>query len=543
MKYTLPSAPRHSRCWLTTAAGVAGAAVVMALLALAPAASRAAGTLTVCTEASPDTLDIAQSQAAVVVDAIGNTVFDQLVLYRRGTTEMVPGLAQSWSISPDGLTYTLQLRPGVKFHTTPWFKPTRDLNADDVVFSFSRLSEKKGPWHDAAPNGFQMWHSTGMADAIRHVEKVDAMTVRLVLNRPTAPMLSMLANAFNSSVMSAEYGAQVLKAGKAEQFHAQPVGTGPFQFRSYQKDATLRLAANPQYWGSKPQFDQLVMAITPDSAVRVQRLKAGECLIGANMRGETIGALEGTPVKVEAAPGLLTSYISLNTQRKFLSDVRFRQALALAFDRRSYIQSVYGGRAQPAAAFLPPLLWGHNAELKARFDPEQAKALVKASGYDGTELTILARIGGSIDGKRAAELMQADWAKVGIKVRVQMIEWGELLRRTAAGEHDITFLSWAGDADPDNFFSPNLICESIAAGGNRSRWCNKSFDTLVDKARGLNDQAERGKLYRQAQRMIYDEVPLIPTVYPQFFTAVNQRVNGFQSSPFVDLDFRGVALP
>jgi dipeptide transport system substrate-binding protein len=388
-----------------------------------------------------------------------------------------------------------------------------------------------------------MWNSTGMAESIRRVEKVDAMTVRLILGRPMAPMLSLLANAFTSSIISAEYGAQLLKAGKPEMLNAQPVGTGPFQFRSYQKDAVVRLATNPQYWGSKPQIDQLVFAITPDAAVRVQRLKAAECLVGANMRGETIGALDGTSVKVDAAPGLLTGYIALNTQRKFLSDVRFRQALALAFDRRSYIQSVYGGRAQPAAAFLPPLLWGHNAELKPRFDPEQARALVKASGYDGTELAIFTRIGGSIDGKRAAELMQADWAKVGIKVRVQMIEWGEMLRRTGAGDHDITFLNWAGDADPDNFFSPNLSCESIPAGGNKSRWCNKAFDAVIDKARGLNDQAERAKLYQTAQRMIYDEVPLIPTVYPQYFTAVSQKVQGFKSSPFADLDFRGAALP
>ncbi len=524
-------------------ATTAAACLLAALLGLAPAAGRAAGALTVCTEASPDTLDVAQSEAAVTVDAIGNTVFDQLVMYRRGTTELVPGLAQTWAISPDGLSYTLQLRPGVKFHTTPWFKPTRDLNADDVVFSFARLAEKKGAWHDAAPSGFQMWHSTGMADAIRRVEKVDAMTVRLILTKPMAPMLSLLANAFTSSVISAEYGAQLLKAGKPEQLNTQPVGTGPFQFRSYQKDAVMRLGANPQYWGSKPQIDQLVFAITPDASVRVQRLKAGECLVGANMRGETISALEGTSVKVDAAPGLLTGYIALNTQHKFLSDVRFRQALALAFDRRSFIQSVYGGRAQPAAAFLPPLLWGHNADLKPRFDPEQAKALVKAAGYDGTELTIFTRIGGSIDGKRAAELMQADWARVGVKVRVQMMEWGEMLRRTGAGDHDITFLNWAGDADPDNFFSPNLSCEAIPAGGNKSRWCNKAFDAVIDKARGLNDQAERTKLYQLAQRMIYDEAPLIPTVYPQYFTAVSEKVQGFKSSPFADLDFRGVALP
>jgi dipeptide transport system substrate-binding protein len=517
------------------------AAAAAAALWLA-AGAQAAGTLTVCTEASPDTLDIAQSEASVVVDAIGNTVFDQLIMFKRGTTEFVPGLARSWAVSPDGLQITLQLRPGVKFHSTAWFKPTRDFNADDVVFSFARLMEKKGPWHSAARTGFKMWASTGMGDAIKAVEKVDALTVRINLHRPSAPMLTLLANPFNSSIVSAEYGAQLLKAGQAEQMATQPVGTGPFQFRSYQKDAVLRLAAHPGYWGEKPGFAQLVVAITPDAAVRVQRVKAGECLLGANMRGETLAGFNGTAIKVQAEAALLTGYIALNTQKKFLSDPRFRQALALGFDRRSYIQSVYGGRALPAASFLPPSQWSHDASLQTRFDPEQAKALVKAAGYDGSELVIFTRIGGSIDGKRAAELMQADWARIGVKLRVQMVEWGEMLRRTGTGDHDITFLNWAGDGDPENFFTPNLSCESVATGGNKSRWCHKPFDALLDKARTAADRAERTRLYQQAQRMLLEQVPLIPTVYPQYFTAVSDKVQGFKSSPFADLDFRGVGL-
>ena len=524
-------------------AGWVVAALALALSASGAAgAAGAAGALTVCSEASPDTLDIAQSEAAVVVDAIGNAVFDQLIMFKRGTTEYLPGLARSWSVSADGLQITLQLRPGVKFHSTDWFKPTRDFNADDVLFSYSRLMEKKGPWHSAARTGFKMWASTGMGEAIKSMEKLDAMTVRISLHRPNAPMLTLLANPFNSSIVSAEYGAQLLQAGKPEQMATQPIGTGPFQFRSYQKDAVLRLAAHPDYWGDKPGFSQLVVAVTPDAAVRVQRLKAGECLLGANMRGETLAGFDGTAVKVQAQAALLTGYIALNTQKKFLSDKRFRQALALGFDRRSYIASVYGGRALPAGTLLPPLQWGHDASLQPRFDPEQARALVKAAGYDGTELAIFTRIGGSIDGKRAAELMQADWARIGVKTRVQMVEWGEMLRRTGTGDHDITFLNWAGDGDPDNFFTPNLSCESVASGGNKSRWCHAPFDAVLDKARGAATRAERSQLYQQAQRMLVDEVPLIPTVYPQYFTAVNDKVQGFQSSPFADLDFRGVSL-
>jgi dipeptide transport system substrate-binding protein len=304
----------------------------------------------------------------------------------------------------------------------------------------------------------------------------------------------------------------------------------------------LRLAANPGYWGGAPKIDNLVFAITPDANVRVQRLKAGECLVGANMRAEGLAAFEGTDVQAPGALGLISSFIALNTRRPFLSDRRLREALALAFDKKSYIQSVYGGKAQPSATFLPPTVWGHDATLAERHDVERARALVKASGYDGSELAIMTRIGGSIDGKRAAELMQADWARIGVKVRVQMTEWGELLKRSGRGDFDITFLSWVGNGDPDDYFTPILTCAAVAGGSNEPQWCDKAFDELASAARSSNDPAQRIELYRKAQRVLYDELPLIPTVYPLFFTAVNKRVKGYIESPQASLDFRGVSL-
>ena len=139
--------------------------------------------------------------------------------------------------------------------------------------------------------------------------------------------------------------------------------------------------------------------------------------------------------------------------------------------------------------------------------------------------------------------MQGDWARIGVKTRVQMMEWGELLKRTGLGEHDITFLNWAGSGDPDGVLTPNLSCPAIAARGNRSRWCNKEFDALLDAARSTSDQTKRAELYVRAQKLIYDEVPLIPSVYPQNFVAVHEKVRGFVPNPRADLDLRGVSLP
>jgi dipeptide transport system substrate-binding protein len=507
-----------------------------------PVTAQAAQTLTVCTEASPDGFDVTQYTSSVTSDVVGNTVFDQLLTFKRGTTDVVPALAESWEISKDGLQYTLHLRKGVKFQTTPWFKPTREMNADDVMFSIHRLMDRDSPWRKAAPNGFIAWDSYGMAEYVKAFDKVDDMTVRFTLKAPNAPFLGSLTQYNTVSVYPAEYGAQLLKSGNLDQLNAKPVGTGPFIFKSYQKDAVIRYEANPDYWGGKPKIDNLIFAITNDASVRVQRLKAGECLVGSNMRAETIGSLKGTDVEAPGFLGLPSGFIVVNTKHRFLSDVRFRQALALAFDKDTFIKSVYNGQAKPSASIIPSVVWGHDASLVQPHDIEKARALVKASGYDGTSLAIATRIGGSIDGKRAAELMQGDWAKIGVKVNVQMMEWGEMLKRSGRGDYDITFLNWIGNGDPDDYLTPILTCAALAGGNNRSQWCDPAFDKIIDQARTITDRAQRTALYKQVQKILFDQLPLIPTVYPYEFIAVNKRVKGFINSPDASLDFRGVSV-
>jgi dipeptide transport system substrate-binding protein len=516
----------------------------LAGVAMLGGAAQAAGTLTVCTEGPPDGFDVVQYESAVTNDAAGLTIYDQLTNFKPGGTEVVPGLVQKWDISADGLVYTLHLRKGVKFHTTPWFKPTRDFNADDVVWSVNRVNDKKNPAYGVAKNGYIYWDGMEMPSLIKSLEKVDDHTVRFTLNRPEAPFLANLGMAPIGSMYSAEYAAQLQKAGKLEELNTQPVGTGPFVFKSYQKDAVIRFAANTAYWGGAPKVDNLIFAITVDPNVRIQRLKAGECLVGTNMKAETASSFDNDAnVKMARSSPLLTGYVAPNAKAKWTGDKRFREALWLALDKKTYIQSVYGGNATAAATFLPPGIWSFDKSLQNRQDPEKAKALVKASGYDGTELALFTRIGGSIDGKRAAELMQADWAKVGIKVKVQMMEWGEMLKRTAKGDHDITFLNWAGDnGDPDNFFTPNLSCSAVESGGNKSQWCNKAFDALIDEARKTSDPKKRTELYVKAQKVVYDDVGMIPMVYPVLMTALNKRVVGYLPNPFANNDFRAVSV-
>ncbi|MEW6704844.1 MAG: ABC transporter substrate-binding protein [Pseudomonadota bacterium] len=515
--------------------------LVAAGLALCGAA-QAAGTLTFCIEGAPEGFDIAQYETIVTNDAAGLTLYDTLLQMKPGTTQVEPALAERWEVSADGKVYTLHLRKGVQFHTTPWFKPTRELNADDVVWSLSRINDKQHPAHAAARNGFPYWAGMSMPALVKSVRKAGPMSVRIELTRPEAAFPANLTMTSIASVYSAEYGEQLARAGKLEQLNTQPVGTGPFMLKSYQKDAVIRYSAHKPWWGGAPKVDHLVFAVTVDNAVLVQRLKAGECMVG-RLANDKAAAFANDPkfTLVRSKP-LTTTYVAPNAQRPFTGDKRLRQALSLAIDRAAIVQSVYGGEAEIAGSFLPPGIWSHDPQLKEARDLDKARQLVKASGYDGRELQLFATAGKS-DVKRFVELLQADWARIGVKVAVRLMELGELYKRTGQGEHDLALLSWYSDnGDPDNFFTPNLACAAVEGGGNKARWCDPRFDALLSRARATTDFKQRTEAYAQAQRLLHDEAGVLPLAHRYGLVAVDKRVTGFVATPFGGHDFRAAGV-
>lgn len=516
------------------------AAVVSALLlvtALAAQAS-AAKTLTVCTEASPDGFDYALFHANSTADASSEALYNRLVEFEPGTTRLVPGLAERWDISPDGKTYTFHLRAGVAFHTTPWFKPTRPLTADDVVFSVSRQIDARHPWYGQPRQGWYYAAAMQLGSLVKAVTAVDARTVRFELSRPEAPFLANLAMGF-LSIVSAEYAGQLLASGRPEDLNLKPVGTGPFQFRSYVKDAVVRYDAHPGYFRGKVALDKMIFSISPDAATRQQRLQAGECDIALYPQPQAWDGLQRDPrLRLLTGPGLVTAFVALNVEHKPLDDRRVRQALDLATDRAALARAVYAGAASPAGNPYPPSQWSYDDRAGPTApDLARARALLKAAGVaEGLALKLWIRSGAGATNpnpKATAELLQADWARIGVKVEIVTLEFGELLRRTRAGEHDATLLAWASDnGDPDNFLTPNFACAAVASGSNVSRWCRKDFDALLAEARESSDPRKRDALYRRAQALYRDDAPWVPLVYPTTAIATSQRVVGMKVSPF-----------
>jgi dipeptide transport system substrate-binding protein len=517
-----------------------------ALLATAPALVLAKP-LTVCTESSPDGFDVVQFNSLVTTNASADVIFNSLVSYDEAARKVVPSLAGNWDVSADGLTYTFHLRPNVQFQTTDYFKPTRALNADDVVFTFTRMLDDSNPWHKVAgASGFPHAQSMGLVKLVKSVSKVDDNTVKFELNEPNATFVPILSMGF-ASIYSAEYADQLQKAGKEVDLNAKPVGTGPFVLKSYTKDAVIRYDVNPTYWGPKPKIDRLIYAITPDATVRAQKVKAGECQIALSPKPQDVAdAKSDNALKVVQTPAFMTAFVALNTEKKPLDNPKVRQALNMAFDRPTYLKTVFDNTASPATNPYPPNTWSYDKSIQAYpYDVAKAKKLLADAGLaNGFETTIWVRPNGSVlnpNPKAGAELLQADFAKIGVKADVKVIEWGELIKEAKQGQHDTLFMGWAGDnGDPDNYLSPLFSCNAVKSGINFARYCDPQLDRLIAEGKATPDQAKRAKAYEAAQKIIHDQALWIPLGYPTAAAITRTNVSGYNVSPFGRQNFTAV---
>ena len=507
----------------------------------------AAKTLVYCSEASPEGFNPSLYTSGTTFDASSRAMFDGLVAFERGTTKVVPGLAESWEVSPDGKKYTFHLRKGVKFHKTKNFTPSRDFNADDVLYSFNRQWKTDHPDHKLSGGNYEYFNSMDMPKLLKKIYKTDDYTVVFELNQPEAPFIANMAMDF-ASILSAEYADRMRKAGTPEKIDLEPVGTGPFQLVNYQKDAVIRYKAHPDYWAGKAKIDRLIFSITPDAAVRYAKLKADECQVMPYPNPADLKEMEKDPnIQLLSQEGLNVGYLAWNTTKKPLDNPKVRKALNMAINKSAIIDAIFLGAGVPAKNPIPPTMWSYNDEVKDDpYDPTLSKRLLAQEGYpDGFEIDLWAmpvQRPYNPNARRMAEMMQADLAKVGVKAKIVTYEWGEYLKRSKKGEHMSVLLGWTGDnGDPDNFLYVLLSC-AAAQGANRARWCYEPFDDLLIKAKRTTDIKERTRLYKQAQVIFKEQAPWFTIAHSKVFMPVSKRVVDYKIDPFGGHVFYGVDL-
>ncbi len=496
------------------------------------AAAHAQGTLVVSIATDPTGFDpeaVQNNTSGFVMAA----VHDSLVSYKSGTTEVVPGLAKSWDISPDGLTYTFHLRTGIKFHDGSPF------NAQEYIKTLDRQLKKDDPntvYNTGPVEGYEEF----TFGAVASYAALDNDTVQFKLKEPNAPFLNSLAMVWNGVV---SYDAAA-KWGK--DFRNHPVGTGPFIFREWKSRDQIVLDANPQYWKAKPKLEHLVFKVMPDPQAALLALQRGETQVMGDVATQVVPALKADRnITVLTQPGLTVNGMAMPNEIAPFNDKRVRQALNYAVDKEAINKALYSGLAVTMTSPIPPAQWGHDAALKGYpYDPKKAADLLKAAGVKlplhVEMLTYNTPRGYNPAGADLSVALQGYLKKVGIEADIRKLDMGAFLGTTRSGNYTGLFVTgWSGDnGDPDNFVTPLWGSYSMPV-GDTSHYKNPAVDAEMKAALKEVDHAKRIQMYRHIQAQILDDAPWVFVNSTLLVRATRKNVEGFKLSPtqsFFDME-------
>ena len=499
-----------------------------------------------CSEGSPSSFNPQLDASGTTVDASSHQLYDRLLDFDPLTGKIVPGLASSWLVSRDGLTYTFQLRKGVSFHATDYFTPSRNFNADDVMFSFDRWRLDSHPYHEISGGTYPYFTSLGLNDIIEDVKRINGYRVEIILNRPDSSFLANLATDF-AIILSAEYASELAKVGKQANIDNYPVGTGPFKFVDYKKDRFVRYRKHESYWKHQIAPKKLIFDITQSSSLRLAKLMTGECdAIAFPSQSELTLIEQRKSLRLDEKPGLNIGFWAFNTSKPPFDNPQVRRAMALAIDKNTLLEAVYFNSAVMAKGLLPPSSWAHQDDLPdINYNPVLAKQLLRENGIEeGFGMNIWAmpvERAYNPNARKMAELIQGYLQQVGVDVNIVSYEWSTFRQRLKLGLHDSVLIGWSADnGDPDNFYRPLLTCSAIDSGTNRAMWCNPEFDQYINQALQFTEPEERIVHYHAANKVISEQMPLVPIAHAYRYQAYQESLSGLVINPFGGIRFGDV---
>ncbi len=501
-----------------------------------------------CVEGGPETFTPSLSSSSTTHDAL-TPIYGRLIRFYSGTTKLTPSLAEHWLVSNDGKVYTFYLRKGVKWHSNDHFQPSRDFNADDVIFMIERQWKADHPFHALNHLKHSFFQSAGFSHLLKEVVRVNDHTVKFVLNEPSTSFLYFFTMGF-SGMQSQEYAMAMLRQGTPEFIDQHPIGTGPFAFVSYEKNQRITYRTFDDYWQYRSKLAGLEFVIAPSAAERWGKIQSQACDVMASPSADDLPAMRANPdVVVQEMPGINVAYWAFNHKKPPFDDVRVRKALNLAINKQAIVELVYQGHAVTATGPIPPTMWSHNAQLKDDgYDPEAAKRLLKEAGLGqgfSTDLWAMPVTRNyNPNPQLMAQLIQADLARVGVQAEIKSVPWSEYGRRMREGEHQTGLHGWtSSSADPDYFFYNLLACEAAENGGaNVSKFCHAGYDKLITAARNKANPALRIPMYEKAQVIFKQQAPWVPIAHSAEFLIHRKQVKNLRMSPFSQRDFSAVEL-
>ncbi|RYL88934.1 ABC transporter substrate-binding protein [Sporolactobacillus sp. THM7-4] len=477
--------------------------------------------------------DTASLDPAVVTDGesfrVTQNIYETLVNYdySKQNTNIVPGLAKSWTITNGGKTYTFKLRKGIKFQDGTAF------NGEAVVFNFDRwMNGKKSGKFAYYPSMFGGYKGDP-GHIIKSVTAPDDSTVVFELFRSSAPFLKNLA----MPPFAIASPAAIKKSG-SKYGTTVAVGTGPFIFKSWKKNDTITLTKNKKYWQKGlPKLGSIVFKVIPDNSARLNALKNGEIDLMDGVNPSDIDGLKNNKdLQIYYRPPMNVAYLGFNVTKKPFDNKKVRQALSMAVDKNALNKAFYNGKAQPATNPMPPSLLGFNKNIKDYpFDLKAAKKLLAEAGYPNGFSTTFYTMSNPRDympePSKTAEAIQANFEKIGVKVKIVNVEWSSYIDRLTKGEAPMFLMGWIGDnGDPDNFIYTLLDKDSVGS-NNLAFYKNDQLHKILIDAQSETNEAKRSALYEKAQVIIHNDAPWVPLEYAKAALVGKSTVTGYLPSP------------
>ncbi len=473
-----------------------------------PAKTKAQDTLIYAQGADPRGLDPALVDDGESAKIMVN-IYEGLLKYDKDSTKVLPSLAESWDVTPDGLTYTFHLKKGVKF------QDGTDFNADAVKFNIDRQLAPKVT-EDMSYAGF-------VFGSVKDVEVVDANTVKINMKEACTPFLNNLAMCLGAPMVSPK-----ALQDNNNNVNEHPVGTGPYSFVSWTKGQNVVLKRNDAYWGTKALTQNVIFRFISDNSARVVALNNGEADMIDGIDATVVQQIEGAGNKIYEAPGMNINYMAYNTTKTPFDNVKVRTAISQAINVPELVKSLYQGYADPATSVLPSFMPGYDASIKqVSFDQAAAKTALAAAGVTSLHMITYTnpRPYNTANGQALSEAIQGYLKNVGVTATIDAYDWTTYKQKVKAGDYDVCFYGWTGDnGDPDNFM--NLMADKDPT-MNVARYDDAAYKALISKGVSTAAGDERNKIYTDIEKMAAENAVWLPISHGKTLCGYRSNVKDF----------------
>lgn len=464
------------------------------------------------TAVSMDIHKVTDSPSFTILEHINETLF---VMTPSG--EIKPHLAESFTANPDGKSYTIKLKSGIKFSDgTPF-------NAEAVKLNFERVLK---PETKAAMRS--------LISLVEKIEVKDDTTLVLHTKQPFAPLQ------FHLSHSGVAIIAPSALAKGDEWLATNTIGTGPYMVKEYKKDQSVTLVKNPNYWGTKAMIDEVTYKAVKEDSARLIEVESGTADVAVRVPATEVARLKANKdIEVVNTPGLRVIYVYFNTAKPPFDNPKVRQAINYAVDKAAIVNNLLGGAGRVLDAPLAEPIFGYSKQTPYNRDVAKAKALLKEAGVaEGTKIVLHHPTGRYAQDAKIAEAIAVQLKEVGLNVELKTLEWAQYLALTSKpqkeNEIQMAMLGWSTPTMDADYALYNLFHSSQwpeANGFNRSFYKNEQVDKLLDEARTTVDPAKRKAAYAEAIKLIWQDAPWLFLHSEVQVTAIRKNVTGFVVHP------------